>query len=378
MPAKGLERDIFGGSSDSDLSDDDEIRVRNKHAPGQRPPIDDQSGSEDNYVDTERKKGPKFKKRAPREEGEGDAAKPKKRKKRRRPSQEVEDPQVQLDPDQMRRLELSQKIDAIIKPNKSRPKKRKKDETEEILDRYADEEVVRLRDEMAQAADADYQANVEKRPATAKLRMLPEVMEVLQKSSLQQSIFDNNLLEGVRKWLEPLPDKSLPALNIQNAFFEALPKLDIDTNTLKDSGLGKIVLFYTRCKRVTPPIKRAAENLIDVWSRPIIKRSSSYRDRLIPMAAAAEGSQQPSKPPKLSTILARVSADDKQRIRKNAVRIPERDFGTYTVAPRPNLPLTGPGAVNSQVEIEKRRVQQDRLRKMTRKLALHKQKNSRM
>ncbi|KAG8857613.1 Transcription factor iws1 [Tulasnella sp. 330] len=378
MPAQGLERDIFGGSSDSDLSDDDEIRVRNKHATSHRAPPEDLSGSEDNYVESAGpRKAPKFKKRPPREDGEGDGAKPRKRKKRRRPSQEAEDPQAQLDPDQLRRLELSQKIDAIIKPNKARPKKRKKDETEEILDRYADEEVVRLRDEMAQAADADYQANVEKRPATAKLRMLPEVMEVLQKSSLQQSIFDNNLLEGVRKWLEPLPDKSLPALNIQNAFFEALPKLDIDTNTLKDSGLGKIVLFYTRCKRVTPPIKRAAENLIDVWSRPIIKRSASYRDRLIPMAVAEPG-QQPSKPPKLSAILAKVSADDKQRIRKNAVRIPERDFGTYTVAPRPNMPLAGPGAVNSQVEIEKRRVNQDRLRKMQRKLALHKQKNSRM
>lgn len=31
------------------------------------------------------------------------------------------------------------------------------------------------------AADQDMEANLEKRPATAKLRMLPEVMEILQK-----------------------------------------------------------------------------------------------------------------------------------------------------------------------------------------------------
>jgi hypothetical protein len=45
------------------------------------------------------------------------------------------------------------------------------------------------------------------------------------RSSLAQSVLDNNLLEGVRRWLEPLPDKSLPALSIQNAFFEIMPKV---------------------------------------------------------------------------------------------------------------------------------------------------------
>lgn len=91
-----------------------------------------------------------------------------------------------------------------------------------------------------------------------------------------QSIIDNNLLEGVRRWLEPLPDKSLPALNIQSAFFDILGKMYIDTNTLKDSQLGRIVLFYTKCKRVTSAIQRQAVALVSVWSRPIVKRSASY------------------------------------------------------------------------------------------------------
>lgn len=50
----------------------------------------------------------------------------------------------------------------------------------------------------------------------------------------------------------------------------------IDTNTLKDSQLGRIVLFYTKCKRVTSAIQRQAAALVSVWSRPIIKRSASY------------------------------------------------------------------------------------------------------
>lgn len=78
-------------------------------------------------------------------------------------------------------------IEAILKPKKTaRPKKRKKDADEEILDRFADEEVSRLRESMLNAAQDDENANRAKAPATAKLRLLPQVMEVLQKSVVFQ------------------------------------------------------------------------------------------------------------------------------------------------------------------------------------------------
>jgi len=269
--------------------------------------------------------------------------------------------------------QVSRTVDAMIKDNRARPKKRKKQD-EEILDRFADDEVVRLRDRMGQAADDDSNSNRAEQPATSKLKMLPEVLDTLQKLSLQQSIFDNNLLLGVRQWLEPLPDKSLPALNIQNAFFELLPKMDIDTNTLKESGLGRIVLFYTRCKRVTPPIKRAAEHLVDVWSRPIIKRSASYKDREIQIA----GEMSQLKVAKLDDIMNRAKEDDASRVRKNAVRIPERDLATYSVAPMSGIPTAGPGAVAAQAETERKRMAAERLRKMQRKLAIHKQRSARL
>ena len=56
----------------------------------------------------------------------------------------------------------------------------------------------------------------------------------------------------------------------------------IDTNVLKESCLGRVVLFYTKCRRFTPDIGRQADHLVSVWSRPIIKRSASHRDRIIP------------------------------------------------------------------------------------------------
>lgn len=71
-------------------------------------------------------------------------------------------------------------FDAILKPKKgSRQKKRKKDE--EDLDHFADEEVSRLREAMLGAAADDEQANRDKTPATNKLRLLPQVMDVLRK-----------------------------------------------------------------------------------------------------------------------------------------------------------------------------------------------------
>ena len=92
---------------------------------------------------------------------------------------------------------------------------------------------------------------------------------------------DNNLLEGVKRWLEPLPDRSLPALNVQKELFGVLETMTIDTISLKMSGLGRVVVFYTLCKRVEPSIRRTAEHLVEVWTRPILKRSASYRDRQV-------------------------------------------------------------------------------------------------
>lgn len=73
------------------------------------------------------------------------------------------------------------KIDAILKPKKASKTKRKKKDDEDVLDRFADEEVSRLRESMLAAAADDEQANREKEAATAKLKLLPQVMETLRK-----------------------------------------------------------------------------------------------------------------------------------------------------------------------------------------------------
>jgi transcription factor SPN1 len=239
------------------------------------------------------------------------------------------------------------------------------------LDAMADQEISHLRDLMLAAADEDATSNRDKMPATAKLRMLPQVMEILQKATLGpvlQSILDNNLLDAVTRWLEPLPDKSLPALNIQNAFFEALTKLNIDTLSLKESGLGKVVLFYTKSKRVTAYIQRIANELISTWSRPIIKRSASYRDMEVQMATA-EPAFASARNEKLSKILERAEADSPRKSRPNAVSIPTSSFGTYTVVPRSGLTNSH---TSVDMDTERRRKNAERLRSLTKSLATNK------
>lgn len=189
------------------------------------------------------------------------------------------------------------------------------------------------------------------------------------RASLSQSIMDNNLLEGVRRWLEPLPDRSLPALNIQRDFFPILKRMEfIDSSVLKESGLGRIVLFYIKCKRVTADIRRTADQLVSIWSRPIIKRSASYRDRVVPTAAdGAETGGGERGGERLNAIMARAKEAEKGRVRKNAVMIPQREMGSYTVAPKVSGGIMKTNA-SVDVDIQRRRNNAERLRMLTRKV----------
>lgn len=205
----------------------------------------------------------------------------------------------------------------------------------------ADEEIANLRIRMAEAAEADIQArqSAPPKPAMHKLRLLPEVTALLNRNSrdVESAIVDpeNNLLESVRFFLEPLSDGSLPAYNIQRELFASLAKLPIDKEALISSGIGKVVLFYTKSKKPELGIKRAAERLMGEWTRPILKRSDDYRKRqletadydplLRPRVAVPASAMQTN-----AEAIAR--ALEKPQI-SNRARV-EVDRKTYTIVPR--------------------------------------------
>lgn len=134
---------------------------------------------------------------------------------------------------------------------------------------------------MTLAAKKDADDKDAGRPAMHKLKMLDEVLDVFNKQHLHYVILENNLLESVRFWLEPLPDKSLPAYNIQRDLFNILTKMNIQTDNLRQSGLGKIVLFFSKDVRPEESIRRQAEKLVREWSRPILGKSDNYRHRVL-------------------------------------------------------------------------------------------------
>jgi transcription factor SPN1 len=142
----------------------------------------------------------------------------------------------------------------------------------------------------------------------------------------------------------------------------------IDSAVLKESGLGRVILFYTKCKRVTPDISRQANYLVSTWSRPIIKRSANHRDRVVPVASDADGDGARANE-RLNAILARAKENEKHRVRKNAVSIPQRELGSYTVAPKLNAGVMR-GNVSVDVDIERRRKNAERLRSLTRKVSM--------
>lgn len=180
------------------------------------------------------------------------------------------------DPEELKKWELDRAMDAAIAPQK---KRKKKDEDDLIAS--MDDEIVQLSERMRLAAQADAEANAEKRIATAKLKLLPEVQRILRSQALYDSILDNNMLVSMKHWLEPLPDKSLPALNIQKTIFDALQALPIKTEHLRESGVGKVVLFYKKSKKPEEFIKVQANTLVSDWSRPIIRKSASHKTKRI-------------------------------------------------------------------------------------------------
>lgn len=146
----------------------------------------------------------------------------------------------------------------------------------------ADAEIEDMRKRMTHAAQMDAINRQEGKPAMHKLKLLPEVIMLLNRNQYTGALVDPeiNLLEAVRFFLEPLDDGSMPAYNIQRDLLTAITKLPINKDALIASGIGKVVVFYTKSKRTERRIKEMAEKLLAEWTRPILQRSDDYSKRV--------------------------------------------------------------------------------------------------
>ena len=204
----------------------------------------------------------------------------------------------------------------------------------------ADAEIGDMRNKMNKAAEMDTEARAAGQPAMYKLRMLPQVTALLNRNTLRSQLVDpdNNILEAVKFFLEPLNDGSLPAYNIQRELFAALARLPINKDALVASGIGKVVLFYTRSKKVEPRIRRQAEKLISDWMRPILKRTDDFRKKQVDTVRYDHRSATMTE-----EDAGRLSKAEQQRrttldmpILSNRARV-ERNVSSYTIAPKSNI-----------------------------------------
>lgn len=234
------------------------------------------------------------------------------------------------DPAQRKRRLLEEKMDMAVKNRTI--KRRRADEDD--LERMQDDKIDYLKNKMIEAANLDVEKNSQGHIATEKLKLLREVMDTLSKADLAISILDNNLLEAVRLWLEPLPDSSMPAYQIQKELLQSLVDLPIKTDHLVASGIGKVMVFYQRSKRTEPLLKKLVDKLIGEWTRPILNKSDSYKDRTIHFNDYNKSkftnklSSKKNKAHELKTLY------EQQAERRKRAAIPSARTTAYKIAPK--------------------------------------------
>ncbi|KAJ3200698.1 Transcription factor iws1 [Entophlyctis luteolus] len=215
---------------------------------------------------------PKFKKK----EGAPVVASEKRSKKRGRREKDdgvQEGESEPLDPEAAAKKQVANDFEEALSRLKTKRPKKLDGEDPEI-----DEIVAKMVERMKEAASADHESHKMQKPALAKIKMLPQVNVNLAKQHWHDQLLDNNILDAMKLWLEPLrSDGSLPNLDIQKSMFNSLQKLPINTDHLRDSKIGRVVMFYTKCDRTTPSILKLANELLEKWMRPILGRSQDYK-----------------------------------------------------------------------------------------------------
>lgn len=143
--------------------------------------------------------------------------------------------------DMLEAAEDDDEIDRML----NKKKRRARDQSMQDIQATVDTFLAR----METAADGDMQANQKNLPAIHKLRMLPDVQDMLSNQSIHNDFLDGGLLGVFKAWIEPMPDGSLPNITVRTAVLKLLAQLPIDISfegrkeQLKKSGLGKVVMF---------------------------------------------------------------------------------------------------------------------------------------
>ncbi|CAH1781434.1 unnamed protein product, partial [Owenia fusiformis] len=170
-------------------------------------------------------------------------------------------------------------FDIMMAKKKEEQSKRRRKRKDVDLINDSDDLITAMLTRMKDAAAEDRELNQRRQPATRKLRMLPQCMQQLRKSDLQVAFLDCGILSAITEWLAPLPDKSLPHVQIRSDLLKILQSFpSVSSDTLKNSGIGKAIMYLFKHPKELKQNREIAGKLIHDWSRPIFNLTTNHGD----------------------------------------------------------------------------------------------------
>ena len=175
---------------------------------------------------------------------------------------------------------------------------------------------------MEVAVEMDFALNRADKPTIEKLHMLPRLWAVIHncKSTLQLELIQCGVLASLKKWLEPLPDGSLPDEQVRNTVLQILVAFPINLEEevviqkLKASGLGNAMMFLANLPVETNTNQKLAKELVDKWST---KRIFGISDKFEDLKVSHEKQPEPTPPKKEEGIHDRLNGKLKKLKKRN-------------------------------------------------------------